>query len=51
MRKRYVNVGIPAELVEMIDRVWRTSGKDFRSRAEFVIEAVREKIDKEQGLR
>ena len=48
MRKRYINVGIPAELVEWLDEVWQGSKKDFRSRAEFVIEAIREKIDRER---
>lgn len=50
MRKKYVNVGIPEELVDLLDSVWKESNKDYRSRAEFVIEAIREKIDKEQSL-
>jgi len=51
MRKRYVNVGIPEELIKLLDKVWKDSKKGFRSRAEFVIEAIREKIDKEKKLR
>lgn len=51
MRKRYINVGIPEELVDLLDKVWKGSRKDFRSRAEFVIEAVREKIDREKKLK
>ena len=46
-RKRYVNVGIPEELVGLIDEVWKSSKKGFRSRAEFVIEAIREKLSRE----
>jgi len=49
-RKRYINVGVPEELVELIDEVWKTSKKGFRSRAEFVMEAIREKISREKKL-
>lgn len=48
MRKNYVNVSIPSELVELIDKTWQKSKKSFRSRAEFIIEAIREKVDKEK---
>jgi len=41
MRKRYINVGIPEELVKLIDGVWKTSKKGYRSRTEFVLEAIR----------
>ena len=49
-RKRYINVGIPEELVELVDEVWKSSKKGFRSRAEFVLEAIREKISREKRL-
>ena len=49
-RKRYINVGIPEELVELVDEVWKDSKKGFRSRAEFVLEAIREKISREKRL-
>jgi len=47
MRKNYVNISIPSELVNLIDKTWQKSKKGYRSRAEFVIEAIREKIDQE----
>jgi len=47
MRKNYVNVSIPSELVYELDKVWKKSKKGYRSRAEFVLEAIREKISKE----
>lgn len=48
MRKNYVNVSIPSELVYLLDQVWKKSKKGYRSRAEFVLSAIREKIDKEK---
>jgi metal-responsive CopG/Arc/MetJ family transcriptional regulator len=48
MRKNYVNVSIPSTLVNEIDKIWKKSKKGYRSRAEFVLEAVREKMDKEK---
>lgn len=48
MRKNYVNVSIPSELVYLVDKIWNKSKKGYRSRAEFVLEAIREKIDKEK---
>ena len=50
MRKNYVNVSIPSELVSLIDKTWKKSNKGFRSRAEFVLEAIREKVDREKKL-
>lgn len=47
-RKNYVNVSIPSELVDLIDKTWKSSKKAFRSRAEFVLEAIREKIEREK---
>ncbi|MBS3162740.1 CopG family transcriptional regulator [Candidatus Woesearchaeota archaeon] len=48
MRKNYANVSIPSELIELIEKTWKKSKKGYRSRAEFVIEAIREKIDREK---
>ncbi len=48
MRKNYVNVSIPSDLVYSLDEIWKKSKKAYRSRAEFVIEAVREKMSKEK---
>lgn len=49
MRKNYVNVSVPSELVGLIDFVWKKSKKGYRSRAEFILEAIREKIDEEKS--
>ena len=51
MRKNYVNISIPSELINLIDETWKVSKKGFRSRAEFVLESIREKIDKEKKLK
>ena len=48
MRKNYVNVSIPSELVTELDKTWKKSKKAYRGRAEFVIEAIREKMDREK---
>lgn len=50
MRKNYVNVSVPSELIDLIDKTWKRSKKGFRSRAEFVLESIREKIDRENRL-
>jgi len=42
--KQYVNVKIPQELVEEIERLIKKKKLGYRSRAEFVIEACRERI-------
>ncbi|MFA5175942.1 MAG: ribbon-helix-helix domain-containing protein [Candidatus Nanoarchaeia archaeon] len=47
MRKNYVNVSVPSELINEIDKTWKKSKKGYRSRAEFVLGAIREKIDRE----
>lgn len=47
VRKNYVNVSIPSELINLIDDTWKKSKKGYRSRAEFVLAAIREKIDRE----
>jgi len=50
-RKRYINIGVPEELTKLVDEIWKPSRKGFRSRAEFVIEAIREKINREKRIK
>jgi len=45
MRKKYTNVGIPNELARAIDKIIPLIKRGYRSRAEFVIEAIRQKIE------
>jgi metal-responsive CopG/Arc/MetJ family transcriptional regulator len=45
MRKKYTNVGIPEELAKEIDALIKKLKLGFRSRAEFVVEAIRQKIE------
>jgi metal-responsive CopG/Arc/MetJ family transcriptional regulator len=40
--KRYINVKIPVELAKEIDKLIEKKGLGYRSRAEFVAEAIRE---------
>jgi len=47
-RKLYVNVSFPLELIKEIDKVWKKSKQGYRSRAEFVFQAVREKLREEE---
>lgn len=47
-KKYYVNVSIPSKLVDLVDKIWKTSKKEYCSRAEFVLEAIREKIEREK---
>ena len=42
--KRYVNVKIPVELAGEIDKILEKKLLGYRSRAEFVAEAVRDKL-------
>ena len=46
MRAKYTNVAIPEELAKEIDSFVKKSKLGFRSRAEFVVEAIREKMKK-----
>ncbi len=46
----YVNISIPSGLIFLLDETWKDSKKGYRSRAEFVMEAIREKIDHESSL-
>jgi len=45
MRKKYTNVGIPNDLAKQIDLLISLLKMGYRSRAEFVIEAIRQKIE------
>ncbi len=46
MRKKYTNIAIPEELAKYIDDYVKKSKLGFRSRAEFAIEAIRQKLKK-----
>jgi len=48
MRKKYTNVGIPEELAKEIDSLIKKLKMGFRSRAEFVTEAIRQKIENQK---
>ncbi|MEK6914987.1 MAG: ribbon-helix-helix domain-containing protein [Nanoarchaeota archaeon] len=41
MRVRYVNISIPEELVKEVDEFIKKSKSGYRSRAEFLSEAIR----------
>jgi len=42
--KQYVNVKIPIELADEIDKILEKKLLGYRSRAEFVAEAIRDKL-------
>jgi metal-responsive CopG/Arc/MetJ family transcriptional regulator len=42
--KQYVNVKIPIELADEVDKILEKKLLGYRSRAEFVAEAVRDKL-------
>jgi len=42
--KRYVNVKLPIELGDEVDKILEKKLLGYRSRAEFVAEAVRDKL-------
>jgi metal-responsive CopG/Arc/MetJ family transcriptional regulator len=44
MPKRYVNIKLPVELGDEIDKILEKKILRYRSRAEFVAEAVRDKL-------
>jgi len=48
MRKKYTNIGIPEELAKEIDILIKKLKLGFRSRAEFVTEAIRQKMENNQ---
>jgi metal-responsive CopG/Arc/MetJ family transcriptional regulator len=42
--KQYVNVKIPVELADEVDKILEKKLLGYRSRAEFVAEAIRDKL-------
>jgi len=44
MRKEYTNVAIPKDLADEIDKVVSKSKLGYTSRAQFVIEAIRDRL-------
>jgi metal-responsive CopG/Arc/MetJ family transcriptional regulator len=48
MRKKYTNVAIPVDLASEIDKTVKGSTLGYSSRAQFVLEAVRQRILQEK---
>jgi len=46
MRKKYTNIAVPEDLAKSIDDFIKRNNLGFRSRAEFAIEAIRNKLNK-----
>jgi len=46
MRSKYVNVSITEDLAKLLDKTLKNTELGYRSRAEFISEAIREKIQK-----
>lgn len=44
MRKKYTNIPLPDELAEQIERVINTADFGYKTKSEFIKEAVREKL-------
>lgn len=44
VRSKYTNIAVPEELAKEIDKFIKKLNLGYRSRAEFAIEAIREKI-------
>lgn len=44
MRKRYTNIPLPDELARQIERVIETAEFGYKTKTEFIKEAVREKL-------
>lgn len=44
MPQQYVNVKIPIELAEEVDKIIEKKTLGYRSRAEFIAESVRQKL-------
>ena len=42
--QRYINIKVPEDLAKDIDKLLQKKTLGYRSRAEFVIEAIREKL-------
>lgn len=49
-RKHYLNVSIPEELAKEVDKIVSISKLGYDSRANFIVEATREKIYKERKI-
>ncbi len=47
-RNNYVTFSIPANLVDEIIEIIKTSKKGYKTQTEFLKEAIREKLDKEK---
>jgi len=43
--KEFINVGLPKELIKEIDKVMKEANLGYRSRAEFVKESVRKRVE------
>lgn len=50
-RKKYLAVSIPEELAKEVDKIVEKSKLGYDSRAGFIVEAVRERIYKENKLK
>lgn len=50
MRKKYTNIPLPDELAVQIERVIETAEFGYKTKSEFVKEAVREKLMKLDGF-
>jgi metal-responsive CopG/Arc/MetJ family transcriptional regulator len=44
--KRYVNIKLPEELIQEVDNIIKKGKLGYRSRAEFITEACRDRIMK-----
>ena len=49
-RMGYTNIPIPTILADSIDEVIRNSNLGYRTKTEFILQAIREKIDKVEGV-
>ena len=47
VESKYSQVSLPRALIEQVDREISKSQNGYRSRAEFVVEALREKLKRE----
>ncbi len=48
IRSKYTNVAIPEELAKEIDKIIKKSKLGYTSRAQFVLEAIRTKIENQK---
>ncbi|MAE42711.1 CopG family transcriptional regulator [Candidatus Woesearchaeota archaeon] len=51
MVAKYVNVGLPIEMIKNIDRVVKSRKFGYKSRSEFVKEAVRRSLEKYMDIK